>query len=457
MDGKKYLVIPIEIKSRELDGSLYLALEALKKGWDVILGQKQVIWSVMEGLPPSIFFYKSAVPGEEKNIMKIKDHNHKLTVLDIEGLVLAPEPIGAKRRYSNKNISKLDHIFFWGREDYNRAIKIFPKLKKKSSILGSHIVDTWKIFKKKNNLKKNRKQIMISTNFARSDKKLKNARYELEKLMFKKISKKQDKLLKAEYELKEKGYENFLKMIKNISKKLPNKKFIIRPHPEENLSNYKTLLDLKNVKIDNKTDRKKQLITSSFLIHFNSTMSVEARFLEKKVLMYYPVRDKELMKVVCPTPKKISNSCFSMTDLQKNINRNIKQRNLNSFLKNWKDVNYRSSKEIVKVFDKINEKLNRDKNTDFNMLRMFFNFLKFKLKNNLFIIFGYLSFLLPFLKGKYRRGIYRTIIGQGKWIGLNENEIRQKILYLNDDKKFNTKKIKINKYFNNMFKISTSD
>ena len=55
------------------------------------------------------------------------------------------------------------------------------------------------------------------------------------------------------------------------------------------------------------------------------------------------------------------------------------------------------------------------------------------------------------------KGIYRTIIGQGKWIGLNENEIRQKILYLNDDKKFNTKKIKINKYFNNMFQISTSD
>ena len=100
------------------------------------------------------FFYKSAVPGEEKNIMKIKDHNHKLTVLDIEGLVLAPEPIGAKRRYSNKNISKLDHVFFWGREDYNRAIKKFPKIKKKSSILGSHIVNKWKIFKKKNNLKK---------------------------------------------------------------------------------------------------------------------------------------------------------------------------------------------------------------------------------------------------------------------------------------------------------------
>ena len=30
---------------------------------------------------------------------------------------------------------------------------------------------------------------MISTNFARSDKKLKNARYELEKLMFKKFRK----------------------------------------------------------------------------------------------------------------------------------------------------------------------------------------------------------------------------------------------------------------------------
>ena len=84
MDEKKYLVIPIEIKSRELEGSIYLALQALKKGWNVILGQKQQIWSVMEGLPSSVFFYKSAVPGEEKNIQNIKNNNHNLVVLDID-------------------------------------------------------------------------------------------------------------------------------------------------------------------------------------------------------------------------------------------------------------------------------------------------------------------------------------------------------------------------------------
>ena len=186
-------------------------------------------------------------------------------------------------------------------------------------------------------------------------------------------------------------------------------------------------------------------------------MSVEARFLEKKVLMYYPVKDKELMKVVCPTPKKISNNCFSISDLQKNINRDVKQKNLDNFLKNWKDLDYRSSKEILKVLDKINIKLDKKKNINFNMQKMVFNFLKFKIKNFLFISFGYLSFILPILKNKYRRGVYRTIIGQRKWIGLNENEIRQKILYLNDDKKFNIKKIKINKYFNNMFHISVNN
>lgn len=454
MDEKKYLVIPIEIKSRELEGSIYLALQALKKNWSVILGQKQQIWSVMEGLPSSVFFYKSAVPGEEKNIQKIKENNHNLVVLDIEGLVLAPEPIGAIRRYSKKNIKKIDHIFFWGKEDHNRALKIFPSIKKKSSITGSHIVDTWKVFRKKNKIKKDKKQIMISTNFARSDERLKNARYELEKSMFKKISKKQDELLRAEYKLKEKGYKEFIKMIEDITLKLPKKNFIVRPHPEENLSNYKDLLKFKNVKIDNKTDRKNQLMKSSFLIHFNSTMSVEANFLNQKVLMYYPVKDKELLKVVCPTPKKISKNCFTIQDLYLNIKKKNKQHNLDKFLEKGQNSNFRSSKKIIEIIESL--KLGSDFENSpnkFNYFKMIKCFLKFKIKNLLFIFFGFLSFLLPFLKKKYHRGIYRTIIGKRKWSGLSEDEIRNDFKKLNDDKKFDISKIKIDKYFNSMFKI----
>ena len=58
---EKKLVIPVEIRSRELDAAIVLTNQAIKKGWTVFLGQKQHIWPMIELLKGSVYFLKSIV------------------------------------------------------------------------------------------------------------------------------------------------------------------------------------------------------------------------------------------------------------------------------------------------------------------------------------------------------------------------------------------------------------
>ena len=60
---EKKLILPVEIKSRELDATIVLAIEAIKRGWTVYLGQKQQIWPMIELMQGSVYFLKSIVPG----------------------------------------------------------------------------------------------------------------------------------------------------------------------------------------------------------------------------------------------------------------------------------------------------------------------------------------------------------------------------------------------------------
>ena len=81
----KYLVIPIEIQKRELLPACNILIEAINKGWSVIIGQKQEIFPFIKKLPFSTWYLKSIVPGEISLLKKLKKHNHTITTLDIEG------------------------------------------------------------------------------------------------------------------------------------------------------------------------------------------------------------------------------------------------------------------------------------------------------------------------------------------------------------------------------------
>ena len=66
----------------------------------------------IEKLPSSTWYLKSIVPGEISLLRKIKKYNHKITTLDIEGLITPNLRDSLKTRFSKKTIDLADAIFF---------------------------------------------------------------------------------------------------------------------------------------------------------------------------------------------------------------------------------------------------------------------------------------------------------------------------------------------------------
>ena len=83
---RRWLLLPIEYKVRELDGSAILAFEAAERGWGTILGSKTSIRSGVD-LPRGTLIERWIEPGSSKRILASQALGQKLSAWCEEGLV----------------------------------------------------------------------------------------------------------------------------------------------------------------------------------------------------------------------------------------------------------------------------------------------------------------------------------------------------------------------------------
>ena len=102
----KNLYLPIEIKKRELLPKFFLGLNALKKGFNVIIGDKIAISHAIKFFGTGIYFYKSMNFNDTDHIKRVKNKNNIYVVHDEES--------GAT--HASKNIFKQDSIRQTGRK-----------------------------------------------------------------------------------------------------------------------------------------------------------------------------------------------------------------------------------------------------------------------------------------------------------------------------------------------------
>ena len=105
------LYIPLEIYDRELDGALLLALEAVKRDWEVILGSQEEIINNIENNLPGVYFLKHITPGQIKIQKRIKNAGNIMFAQDQEGLLQRPG-LPYKIRFSEKSITETKKSIF---------------------------------------------------------------------------------------------------------------------------------------------------------------------------------------------------------------------------------------------------------------------------------------------------------------------------------------------------------
>jgi len=323
----KILYLPIETIVRELNARLLLAHQAVNRGYSVITGDKYNVYKAAEILKSGIYFYKSH--GVKNFPKKVScDTEFKFISLDEEGLVFVNDN---KYLLNSKpyELEHLDMVFTWGSYQRDLLIKENPGLRKKTVAIGNPRFDLlrpeFKVLydsESRKICKKWGKYILINTNFAPGNfSRLYECSYvesrvhQFFTIIGRAPTEEEKNFIVEEAKYYRELFERYVEMIKVISAKFPDINFVLRPHPSEDIINWKEALkNLRNVHVVFKGSAIDWIIGALVVIHTGCTTGIEAWALQKPVIAYNPNTKKGIEP---PLPNKFGVKVTDIGELYK--------------------------------------------------------------------------------------------------------------------------------------------
>ena len=294
----------MEIASRELFGNLLLTSFALRKNFNVYIGDTKTYKTLLEKnlINPGIIHTKSITHGKKKSILHdlLLKKKFIITSQDQEHGVLDNlnyKKFFLKSRVDSLELKKVDAIFCWGQYDYKNLREYYKKYKNKFYLTGSPRADIWKkkIYTGKHNDDEKKPYILVCTNFSFS-----NNRLNFNELIRNKKKagyyRRSPELLKKDkefYSYQRKLIYKFVNLINHLTKKYENLNFFLRPHPTENINFWiNNLVIRKNLKIKNYNTSSYWIQNCDLLIQSGCTTGAEGVINGKPVINYCPIKSK---------------------------------------------------------------------------------------------------------------------------------------------------------------------
>ena len=77
MSGRR-LLLPVEVKARELRAKVLLAVHAAAAGWRVYVGKSGAVQTLAKYVPPSVYIDKNILPARADFFDRVKARGHVL-------------------------------------------------------------------------------------------------------------------------------------------------------------------------------------------------------------------------------------------------------------------------------------------------------------------------------------------------------------------------------------------
>jgi len=298
---KKIFFMPIETIVRELNARLILTHQAVNRGYSVIIGDKYKVYKAAEILKSGIYFYKSH--GAKNFPKRIPgDTEFKFISLDEEGLVFVNDN---KYLVNSKphELQHLDIVFTWGFYQRDLLVKENPELKAKTIQVGNPRFDLLRpeftvLYESKSRriCKKWGRYILINTNFAPGNfsrlyecSYIESRIHQFFTIIGRAPTEEEKKFLIEEARYYKELFEQYVEMIKIVSSKFPHINFILRPHPSEDIKNWKEeLKGQDNVHVLFEGNAVDWILGALAVIHTGCTTGIESWALGKIVIAYNP-------------------------------------------------------------------------------------------------------------------------------------------------------------------------
>jgi surface carbohydrate biosynthesis protein len=352
--NSKEVMLPIEIKRRELTGKILLSLRLAKRGHSIFLGSMDQ-YTAIDQIKPDVCFDLSAVnrEGRRSRLRRLKQCGVTTIILDTEGSAFG-ELDNFRPRVSNEILRYTDFYCAWGSKSADIALDEKKDSDTKVRITGNPRFDLLQepirqvYFSEAENIyKKYGDYILFNTNFSINHVDIDhNKQFALTDPT--KKYKKQSILI-----------GEFISAIGVLSRELTDHSIVVRPHPSEDSSLYQRLLNpYENVFVEKKGEVRPWIMASDAVIHNSCTTGVTSALLGTPVFAYIP-QDITLSSI----PNEVSRKCYTLSELTEEVTAAAnsttnytmdeeQESELRAYIDN---VNHLSAERIADVIDSIDQ------------------------------------------------------------------------------------------------------
>ncbi len=314
----------MEIKFRELEGRLLLALEAASRGFRVFFGHKDFIKKGLEIkiIPPGIFFDKSLTRGKEQKISWVREAGCLFVSQDEEGGFrnLSYEHF-ISYRGTFETLKMSNAVFCWGNEEHEAWTNGYPIIDHKFHLTGSPRIDFWRpdfqgYFKKHINeiRMKHGDFVLVVSNFnqVNSYKSIIERINHHKKIGSIRTSEEVDTFQNKIKDIK-RLFSRFVLLVNTLADHFPDVNFVVRPHPVEKISGWVNALAKKdNVLVLFSGGISPWVRASEAILHNGCTTGIEAYVSGTPCIAYTPfssIINREIpnrLSINCTTEEEVS-------------------------------------------------------------------------------------------------------------------------------------------------------
>jgi surface carbohydrate biosynthesis protein len=301
VSDRRWLILPVETKARELHAKMLLALIAAERGWGVLIGNKSALRSAQADLPRGTFLEKGVAPATTATIKFARSVGNRVSALCEEGLLYLSQEDYGQRRLAPQSVAALDFFFAWGARQADDVVAVMERDRDKVVISGNPRLDLlrpeWRgIFDKSARAIRDRfgPTILVNTKFALVNNAVREIRDYTDHLKAagKIKSKEHEQLWRRYAAVQQRVLPCFLDLLPILSKEFPDHTIIVRPHPSERDEPWiKKAAGLPNVRATYGGNVHEWILAADAVIQNNCTTGIEAFLLDKPTISYRPFKD----------------------------------------------------------------------------------------------------------------------------------------------------------------------
>jgi surface carbohydrate biosynthesis protein len=290
----------MEVLVREYDSRLLIALMAIERGMEVIIGQKWLMERNIKFMPPGLWIFKTMTLRDAGVMQKARAAGHAITSIDEEVPGMA-EGSADLLWVSEQAVSNCDKIFCVGSEHAKSLTLKWPSHAHRLSVTGNPRWDYLRpelsgIYAEQATRLNAEygKIILVNTNIGETN----SAKYRNEKDATKRyiargkldLSVKTSKEMWDDYlDFERFNFNAVVTLVPALASRFPGHTIIVRPHPAEDIETYRKLYSGNDrIKVLFEGPAAAWITASDVLIHTGCTTGTEAFALGKPAISYEP-------------------------------------------------------------------------------------------------------------------------------------------------------------------------